>query len=99
MMKPEEDLRDKIEKSIKTPIVGALIALENSRFGELWGHGKNKGELSEDEEQWRAEWEEVRNEILDKCEDGIGCADYHLSRFKVQAKSNYKYNYHFKIQE
>lgn len=49
-----DELLDEIEKRIRTTFIGAISSLEESRYGEMTG------------EEWDAEFDRVRTEILDK---------------------------------
>lgn len=52
------------EKKIKTTFIGSIDVLEKSSFGKLFGFGKRPEELTEQEREWRAVWDEVRIDIL-----------------------------------
>src|SRR5688500_11193654 len=52
-----------ISKKLPTTFIGALAAVEKS-FGFLWGFGKKEHELTEEERELFAIWQNVRNEVL-----------------------------------
>jgi hypothetical protein len=79
-----EDLRGKIEISIKTTMIGDLDDIEQI-FGYLWGHNKN-GNLTETEKAMAKKWEQLRQSILDRGNGAIKKASYHLGRFTVESK-------------
>lgn len=78
--------RDKTSKSITTMSIGTIAELEKI-FGHLWGHGKRKRNLTEDETEWRAEWEILRERILNEMHRTIGKVDAELSKFNFTLKT------------
>lgn len=70
-----------METKIKTAFIGALSSFEN-HFGYLWGHGEIR--LTQEQEQWKEEWQLVRKEILDKGNDQIKLARSDLNKFDVK---------------
>jgi hypothetical protein len=54
-----------IEKKIRTTMIGALAAIEETIGRELWGHGKPDKNCTPEELRWRGIWlEKVRPAIL-----------------------------------
>lgn len=54
-----------VEKKIRTTMIGALAAVEETLGRELWGYGKPDKDCTPDELAWRAFWNErVRPLIL-----------------------------------
>lgn len=51
------------KKHCTTVMIGSLAAFEED-FGHLWGHGKNKDELTDSEKHYRKVWKNCRNNIL-----------------------------------
>lgn len=52
-----------IDKKFQTTMIGAIVRVEEA-FGELWGHG-NSEPLTDEQEEFRRVWDEVRSGILD----------------------------------
>jgi hypothetical protein len=52
-----------ISKKIRTTFIGAIAKVEES-LGFLWGHGKNEADLTPDEAEMAAVWNQVRTDIL-----------------------------------
>jgi hypothetical protein len=52
-----------IEKKIMTTTVGSLARFED-KFGELWGDGLPKTDLTPEQVEFRRKWADVRNDIL-----------------------------------
>lgn len=82
---------------IRTIMIGALASIEKSEFGRLWGQQKldEKGyiieELTPEEEQWLAEWDKIREEILEKGNDQIYLARQELRQYSVKKFDNFYY--------
>lgn len=86
--KAKKYLNKGIDISISTVAVGILNILEYN-FGHLWGHGKDEGELNEDEIRYRTRWKEVRTEILNTAENSKHIAKNNTKRLNVQMKGFY----------
>jgi hypothetical protein len=52
-----------LERKFQTTFIGALSIFEEL-FGFLWGHGKEVGQLTAQEKEFRKKWEEVRTLVL-----------------------------------
>jgi hypothetical protein len=63
-------LQNTTSKNITTMSIGMIAEMEKT-FGHLWGHGKRRNTLSQNEEEWRAEWNILRQLILDKMHNTI----------------------------
>lgn len=63
----KEKSRERLEKiataKIRTTMIGAIASIEE-HFGHLWGDGEY--ELTEEDEELKESFEELRSEILDK---------------------------------
>jgi len=57
-------LLNNIKKKFDTTTIGSLAIIEEF-FGELWGHGIQYNELTEEELEWKEAWNEARTKILD----------------------------------
>lgn len=83
-------LEREVASRMNTIMIGILATLEKSVFGRLWGQQKcdEKGyiieELTEEEEQWLAEWENVRDEILDKGNNQIKLMKQDLRKYMIK---------------
>ena len=88
--KSHRDLQSKIEISINTTMIGALEEMENA-FNHVMGQpGVNKSEARED-------FEEARSNILDRGNQALKKAKFHLSRFEVTEKQDKKFNFQTRI--
>jgi hypothetical protein len=68
--KSRDKLVGSIKKLLMTTAIGSLAEIENM-FGELWGHGLPKGQLTKDQLETRELWEELRTKILDRVNKNI----------------------------
>lgn len=90
----KQKLGNDVERKIKTTMVGALASFEEN-FGYLWGHDKPENEpLTEDEEANLANWEYIRNEILDRGHSQIRAIKHELENYDIEWQ---RYKYHFKF--
>jgi hypothetical protein len=80
-----EEFKKLFERKLLTLGIGLLSELENS-FGELWGHGKTKLNLSEDERNFRNRWDEIRNNILDDVHEYIAILQREIERFDLNRR-------------
>lgn len=78
-------LRDTIRVSMETITIGSLAAFEDS-FGDLWGHGKADGELTEDERAFRERWRTARKKILTRSKESQGIVARTLNRFSIRKR-------------
>lgn len=64
-----EDSRKRLEtiirKKMRTTFIGALDSFETN-FGDLWGHGLNEDELSDEQVEFQAIWDATRTDVLNK---------------------------------
>lgn len=78
--------RDRFGKSLtkkfKTTMIGALARFEE-RFGNIWGHGKDEGKMSQDEKDMLEAWNLVRTEILNNGNTQLRHALDELSRYRM----------------
>lgn len=54
-----------ITKKMKTNMIGSLAIFEEV-FGYLWGHGKTRSRLTNEEMDMDELWQEVRSRVLDR---------------------------------
>ncbi len=59
-----------LEKKLNTSFIGAISQFEN-HFGQLWGHGKEEFECSEEELYWRDKWSVCRKSVLNNGNDQL----------------------------
>jgi len=78
----KKKLTQVLNKKFKTTMIGALASFE-ALFGELWGHGKNIGDLTEAEVAFREAWEQARTDILNKGNAQLRGAMEELSGYTV----------------
>ena len=86
--KYKEISRDRLyqiaKKKIKTTMIGALDSLEKN-FGFLWGIG-SEGELTQQQEQLKAIFEDARSEILDRGNTQIRNLQAEISNYDISWK-------------
>jgi hypothetical protein len=88
-------LLENITKKFKTSMIGAVASCEEG-FGELWGHGKGKDELTEEEFNFRERWEEIRTQILNKGNSQLRGALDEIAQHTVNKE---KYNVDFIVRK
>ncbi len=71
-----------IEKKMTTTFIGALARFE-TYFGQLWGHRRDRGELSEQELAWRELWEQCRTEVLNNGNNQLRAVEAELALYTV----------------
>lgn len=74
-----------ISKDITTMSIGTIAELELV-FGHLWGHGKPKSKLTADELEWRAQWELIREFILNGLHKNLRKIDRELDKLDFTMK-------------
>jgi len=78
---PERNLKSlSIKNLLRT--IGSLAIIEEF-FGELWGHGINYNELTEEELEWREVWEEARTKILDLGNSNLRAAQSEIDQYSI----------------
>lgn len=82
-------LRQGIAISIDTVMIGALDAFERG-FGELWGHGLEEEELTEQQAEFREVWREVREQILNRGAESKKIARRNTEKFSITRKKIYR---------
>ena len=82
-------LLNNLKKKFDTTTIGSLAIVEDI-FGELWGHGVHYNELTDEEKEWREDWNEARTKILD-----LG----NLKKDFRDLKKGNQQNFFFKISE
>lgn len=75
-------LRRIMEKKFKTSFIGAISKFETV-FGRLWGHGKDYGQLTENEKKFRLLWEQVRGEILNNGNNQIRAMQQEIELYDI----------------
>lgn len=74
--------------SVKTITIGILEILENN-FGELWGHGLELEELSEEQKEFRETWEYVRHQIKERGKQSQDILINNIKNFNIRRNRNY----------
>lgn len=77
-----ERLSKNCKKKIQTTMIGSLSSIEEY-LGHLWGHGQ-EGELTDEQEDLRLVYEELRSEILRKGNTQIRNVDSEMSEYDIQ---------------
>lgn len=86
------ELNSNVHRAIRTTFIGAISQFEKS-FGYLWGHGKDKSEITENQKKFLDLWLQTRNNILDFGNAQSRIIDREFEKFIV------KYNgYQYKFQ-
>lgn len=84
-----DEYRERLKKIIgmkmNTVMIYPLSQFE-AAFGHLWGHGKDKDELTSEEKVLLAKWEECRTNILDIGNQQIRNATRELDEHDVRKK-------------
>lgn len=67
--KYREESRKRLDKIItakmRTTFIGALASFEEY-FGQLWGHGLQDEDLTDEQQAFKDVWDQTRTEILNK---------------------------------
>jgi hypothetical protein len=79
--KSKERLANIMKKKVQTTMIGALSSLEE-KFGSLWGHEEET--VTDEQEQLRNVYEELRSDILDKGNTQIRNIDAELAQYDVR---------------
>lgn len=90
--KSKERLRKIALKKIQTTMIGAISILEEE-FGQLWAHGKNT--TNKTEEEMRSIWTEVRKKILDIGNNQMSNLSTELNQYEIDWQ-RYQYTILFK---
>jgi hypothetical protein len=79
-----------IKKRIQTTMIGALYEFEEN-FGYLWGLDKEESQLTEKELRFRDQWEDARNNILNKGNNQLRQCLSELEKSHGQVRYNYRF--------
>ena len=79
--KSKEKLSVSMQKKVKTTMIGSLSSIEE-HFGYLWGHG-SESTITDEQSEFKAAYEELRSEILDKGNTQIRNIEAELSSYDV----------------
>lgn len=88
-----KNLIDNVKKSIQTTIIGAISKIERE-FGYLWGHGKEKDKLTENEQKFLKIWLKLRKDMLDCSGNESRRMDKEFDKYVIQYNN---YQYKFKV--
>ena len=91
----KETLKIHVKKKFKTTMIGSLSRFEDI-FGHLWGHGKDQGDLTEQELQFREMWDLTRTEVLNNGNNQARAAELEIDNYTVRYQKN---QYEFKLQD
>jgi len=72
-------LKDIAEKRLKSASIGAVISCEE-QLGFLWGHDVPRHKRTEEQEEFRKIWNNLRKEILDKAGEQLMFFNQELDR-------------------
>ena len=75
-------LLNTIKKKFDTTTIGSLAIIEEF-FGELWGHGVHYNELTDEEKEWREDWNEARTKILDLGNSNLRASQNEISQYTI----------------
>lgn len=79
----KEQLKRAIKTKLNTTMIGSLSRFEKM-FGYLWGDKKPINELNDEEREFRADWDDVRAQILDNGNDQIRSAHQEIDSYSVK---------------
>jgi hypothetical protein len=85
-----ERLRRNVETKIRTTMIGSLSLIEQF-FGDLWGQGKPREDLTEDEQRNSQTKDELRTEILNLGNGQIRAAAAEIAQYDV-VWNRYRYD-------
>ena len=88
-------LMKNIQRKFQATMIGALAQFEKE-FGHLWGHGKDAGDITQDEQEWLDVWDEVRNEILNNGNHQLRAAQEEIDEYTMTWD---KYHYDFVVKK
>ena len=77
-------LAENLEKKLQTTFIGAISAIEESVFGQLWGHGLSAEERTEEQRWWYDVWQQVRTKILNQGNNQLRAMQSELALYKVE---------------
>jgi hypothetical protein len=84
----QNKLSQSINKRMKTVMIGALAAFEDS-FGTLWGQDKPESELTEQEMKFRELWDQTRTTILNKGNNQARLVTEELGQYTTEWNRHY----------
>jgi hypothetical protein len=90
----KKSLLDNVQKKFTTTMIGALDIFEKL-FGHLWGHGKPESALTQEEKEYRHDWEDARAAILNNGNNQARGAMDEISQHSVQ-KERYRLDFEVK---
>lgn len=90
----DSELVNNSKRAVRTAFIGAIAQFEKG-FGYLWGHGKNKENLTDSEKKFLSLWLQVRNYILDCGNEQTRIIDREAEKFIVKW-NGYQYKFDFK---
>lgn len=77
-----ERLKRNIETKIRTTMIGSLSLVE-SKLGFLWGQGKPRGQLTEQESAMEELKDELRTEILNNGNNQLRAAIAEINQYEI----------------
>ena len=75
-------LMKNIEKKFQTTMIGSLACFEEM-FGELWGHGTPREDLTPEELYWREKWDNARTEVLNNGNNQLRATTEEISEYTL----------------
>lgn len=85
MSRIKPKIRMNSDKTIRTFMIGTIELLETS-FGELWDHGKDEQEMTDEEYEKFEQFLEIRERVLDLGNDLINTKAYQITEKDEQGK-------------
>lgn len=73
-----------LEKKCKTIFIGALAEIEQTFGRELWGHGKDDSEKTQEELINYEKWQQARTRILNNGNNQVRAMENELDQYEVK---------------
>jgi hypothetical protein len=93
-LQSKERMKKNMETKIRTTMIGALSVIED-KLGFLWGQGKPRSQLTDQELEMESIKEELRTEILNNGNNQIRAAVAEINQYDI-TWNRYRYNSEFK---
>lgn len=87
-------LNNNTKRAIRTAFIGAIAQFERN-FGYLWGHNKQKEELTDNQKKFLELWLQVRNSILDLGNAQCRIIDKEFEKYIIKY-NGYQYKFNMK---
>jgi len=96
-LQSKERMKRNMETKIRTTMIGSLSVIDDT-LGYLWGQGKPRSQLTDQEIEMEQIKEELRTEILNNGNNQIRAASAEINQYDI-TWNRYRYNSDFKDKE